>query len=55
MHAKQDYYMKHVDYFSRYNVQAILKLGGCLKFNMRMYIKNWLTFAKNLNPTLCVN
>lgn len=50
MHAKQDSYIKHVDY-----VQAILKLGGCLKFNMRMYIKNWLTFAKNLNPTLCVN
>lgn len=29
MHAKQDYYLKQVHYFELYNVQAILKLGGC--------------------------
>lgn len=55
MHAKQDYYSKQVDYFQLYNVQAKLKLGGCLKFDMGMYIKNWLTFAKNLNATMCVS
>lgn len=55
MHAKQEYYLKQVDYFKLYNVQGILKLRGCLKFDMGMYIKIWLTFANNLNALMCVN
>lgn len=41
MHAKQEYYLKQVDYFKLYNVQGILKLRGC--------------FANNLNALMCVN